>query len=82
MNSGCPAYCVLPAVILTAARGTIWIGGVGNATRARGRGRRPHVRHGAQLASLDIPKHIIVDGPIVTKANAPGMLWMEEQFLI
>jgi ribose transport system substrate-binding protein len=34
------------------------------------------------LASLDIPKHIIVDGPIVTKANAPGMLWMEEQFLI
>ena len=33
-------------------------------------------------ASLDIPKHIIVDGPIVTKANAPGMLWMEEQFLI
>ena len=45
-------------------------------------------RHGAaaarasRQASLDIPKHIIVDGPIVTKANAPGMLWMEEQFLI
>jgi ribose transport system substrate-binding protein len=33
-------------------------------------------------SSLDIPKHIIVDGPIVTKANAPGMLWMEEQSLI
>ena len=36
----------------------------------------------SRQASLDIPKHIIVDGPIVTKANAPGMLWMEEQFLI
>ena len=29
-----------------------------------------------------IPKQIVIDGPIVTKANAPGMLWMEEQFLI
>ncbi len=29
-----------------------------------------------------IPKQIIIDGPIVTKANAPGLLWMEEQFLI
>ena len=29
-----------------------------------------------------IPKHIITDGPVVTKANAAGMLWMEEQFLI
>jgi ribose transport system substrate-binding protein len=36
----------------------------------------------SRQGSLDIPKHIIVDGPIVTKANAPGMLWMEEQFLI
>lgn len=30
----------------------------------------------------DIPKHIVVDGPVVTKTNAPGMLWMEDQFLI
>ncbi len=29
-----------------------------------------------------IPKHIITDGPIVTKANAPGMAWMESHFLI
>ncbi len=29
-----------------------------------------------------IPKQIIIDGPIVTKANAAGMLWLEEQFLI
>src|SRR5579875_2951148 len=29
-----------------------------------------------------IPKHIVADGPVVTKQNAPGMLWMEEHFLI
>jgi ribose transport system substrate-binding protein len=29
-----------------------------------------------------IPKHIVMDGPIVTKANAPGLIWMEEHFLI
>ncbi|HRY25602.1 MAG: sugar ABC transporter substrate-binding protein [Geminicoccaceae bacterium] len=29
-----------------------------------------------------IPKHIITDGPVVTKANAPGMLWMQKHFLI
>ena len=29
-----------------------------------------------------IPKNIITDGPVVTKANAPGMMWMEEHFLI
>ena len=29
-----------------------------------------------------IPKHVITDGPVVTKANAPGMMWMEEHFLI
>ena len=28
------------------------------------------------------PKHIVVDGPIVTQANGPGLLWMEEHFLI
>ena len=29
-----------------------------------------------------IPKHIITDGPVVTKANAEGMLWMESHYLI
>ena len=29
-----------------------------------------------------IPKKIITDGPVVTKANAPGMMWMEGHFLI
>lgn len=29
-----------------------------------------------------IPKHVITDGPVVTKANAPGMLWMQNHFLI
>ena len=31
---------------------------------------------------VPIPKHIVIDGPLVTKANAPAMLWKEEQFLI
>ncbi len=29
-----------------------------------------------------IPKNIVTDGPVVTKANAPGMAWMESHFLI
>jgi ribose transport system substrate-binding protein len=29
-----------------------------------------------------IPKHVITDGPVVTKANALGMAWMENHFLI
>ena len=29
-----------------------------------------------------IPKQVVTDGPVVTKANAPGLLWMEEHFLI
>jgi len=33
-------------------------------------------------AGQNIPKHIVVDGPVVTKANAPGLLWMEDHFLI
>jgi ribose transport system substrate-binding protein len=28
-----------------------------------------------------IPKHIVMDGPVVTKAKAPGLIWMEEHFL-
>ena len=29
-----------------------------------------------------IPKHVVTNGPVVTKVNAPGLLWMEEHFLI
>ncbi|MEZ5668539.1 MAG: sugar ABC transporter substrate-binding protein [Alphaproteobacteria bacterium] len=29
-----------------------------------------------------IPKNIVTDGPVVTKANAEGMLWMQKHFLI
>lgn len=29
-----------------------------------------------------IPKHIVTDGPVVTKDNAAGMLWMQDHFLI
>jgi ribose transport system substrate-binding protein len=29
-----------------------------------------------------IPKSVVTDGPVVTKANAAGMLWMEDHFLI
>lgn len=29
-----------------------------------------------------IPKNIVADGPVVTEANAPGMLWMQRHFLI
>ena len=28
------------------------------------------------------PKQIIIDGPVVTQANAPGLLWMQDHFLI
>ncbi|QIG47254.1 substrate-binding domain-containing protein [Nordella sp. HKS 07] len=39
------------------------------------------VVHGTKTGE-GIPKHIITDGPVVNKANAPGMAWMQEQFLI
>jgi ribose transport system substrate-binding protein len=29
-----------------------------------------------------IPKHVVMDGPVVTKVNAPGLAWMEGHFLI
>lgn len=29
-----------------------------------------------------IPKHVVTDGPVVTKANAAGLQWMEDHFLI
>src|SRR6185369_8353677 len=35
------------------------------------------VVNGAKTGT-DIPKNIITDGPVVTKANADGMLWMED----
>ena len=47
----------------------------------RDRRRRQAVVQGAKTGT-DIPKNIVTDGPVVTKANADGMLWMEEQFLI
>ncbi|HEY6431704.1 MAG TPA: sugar ABC transporter substrate-binding protein [Acetobacteraceae bacterium] len=37
---------------------------------------------GEKTGNGGIPKNIIADGPVVTKANAPGMMWMEEHFLI
>jgi len=35
-----------------------------------------------QQSPASPPKHIIIDGPIVTRANAPGLLWMQDHFLI
>ena len=37
---------------------------------------------GGEKTDAGIPKNIVTDGPVVTKDNAPGMAWMEEQFLI
>jgi ribose transport system substrate-binding protein len=37
---------------------------------------------GGEKTGPGIPKNIITDGPVVTKANAPGMAWMEDHFLI
>jgi len=34
------------------------------------------------MGSGMIPKHIVTNGPVVTKVNAPGLAWMEEHFLI
>ena len=47
----------------------------------RDRRGRAAVVQGAKTGT-DIPKNIVADGPVVTKANADGMLWMQEQFLI
>jgi ribose transport system substrate-binding protein len=40
------------------------------------------VLSGQKTGPGGIPKHIITDGPVVTKANAPGLAWMEQNFLI
>jgi ribose transport system substrate-binding protein len=40
------------------------------------------VVNGEKAGPGGIPKSIVADGPVVTKDNADGMAWMEEQFLI
>ena len=37
---------------------------------------------GGEASGQTIPKHVVTDGPVVTKSNAAGMLWMQEHFLI
>lgn len=37
---------------------------------------------GEKTGAGGVPKNIVADGPVVTKANAPGMMWMEQHFLI
>src|ERR1700742_4829843 len=37
---------------------------------------------GEKTGANGIPKNIVTDGAVVTKANAPGMAWMETHFLI
>ena len=34
-------------------------------------------RSGGEKTGTGIPKHIVTDGPVVTKEIAAGMLWME-----
>ena len=37
---------------------------------------------GGEKTGEGIPKNIVTDGPVVTQANAAGMQWMEDHFLI
>ena len=37
---------------------------------------------GEKTGAGGIPKNIVTDGPVVTKANAAGMQWMQDHFLI
>lgn len=37
---------------------------------------------GGEKTGTGIPKNIVTDGPVVTQANAAGMQWMEDHFLI
>ena len=37
---------------------------------------------GGEKTGQGIPKSVVTDGPVVTKANAAGMQWMEDHFLI
>jgi ribose transport system substrate-binding protein len=40
------------------------------------------VTGGEKTGPGGIPQSVVTDGPVVTKANAAGMQWMEEHFLI
>jgi ribose transport system substrate-binding protein len=40
------------------------------------------VTGGEKTGPGGIPKSVVTDGPVVTKANAAGMQWMEDHFLI
>ncbi len=40
------------------------------------------VAGGENTGTGGIPKHVVTDGPVVTKENGPGMMWMENHFLI
>lgn len=40
------------------------------------------VTGGEKSGEGGIPKNVVTDGPVVTKTNAAGMLWMEDHFLI
>jgi ribose transport system substrate-binding protein len=37
---------------------------------------------GGEKTGDGVPKHVITDGPVVTKANASGMQWMQDHYLI
>ena len=37
---------------------------------------------GQKTGEGGIPKHVIMDGPVVTKENAPGLLWLESNYLL
>ena len=58
-----------PATLPRRIHGGAIIAGVSGCDK-RGKDRNPHN-----------PKNIVTDGPVVTKANADGMLWMEEAIL-
>ena len=38
--------------------------------------------NGGEKTGEGIPKNIVTDGPVVTKANGEGMLWMQKHYLI
>ena len=40
------------------------------------------VLNGEKTGASGIPQSVVTDGPVVTKANAAGMQWMEKHFLI
>jgi ribose transport system substrate-binding protein len=40
------------------------------------------VTGGEKSGAGGIPRSVVTDGPVVTKANAAGMQWMEDHFLI